>query len=136
MTAILQPPSPPAAPPAERVLTPAGIRLLGAAMVGLFALSVSLTPAPDGPEPVLSAGEEIIATVMTWGMAAALVGFLLGRRWALWPALGISALSAVDVGLCPATGHHLVGMWWFGQVVIAAVLLALPAAALARTRAG
>ena len=118
------------------MLTPTGIRLLGAAMVALFVLSVVIEPAADGPQPVLSLAEEIIATVMTLLMVGALAGFLRGRRWALGPALGLGGLLAVSVALCPTTGHHQLAGWWFGQVVIGAAMVALPAAALLRTRAG
>jgi peptidoglycan/LPS O-acetylase OafA/YrhL len=130
------PPAPPAAPREKPVLTPTGIRLLGAAMVALFVLGVVIEPAADGPQPVLSLAEEIIATVMTLFMVGALAGFLRGRRWALGPALGFGGLLAVNVALCPTTGHHQLAGWWFGQVVIGAAMVALPAAALLRTRAG
>jgi hypothetical protein len=135
---------PPAAPPSGeareprmlRTLTPTGVRLIGAAMVALFTIGYLIEPAPDGPRPVLSLAEEIVSTVMTIFMVAALAGFLRGRRWALLPGLGFAGLLAVNIALCPATGHHQLGAWWFGQVVIGAVMVALPALALARTRAG
>jgi hypothetical protein len=141
---------PPAAPPREpearepeaglarvkRTLTPTGVRLIGAALVALFAVALLIEPAPDGPEPVLSLAENIILTVMQVLMVVGLAGFVRGRRWALLPSLGFSALMAVNVALCPATGHHQLGGWWFGQVVIGAVMVALPALALTRTRAG
>ena len=137
---VAPPPAPPAAPePAprmKRVLTPTGLRLLGAALVGLFVLGVVIEPPADGPQPVLSLAEETIATAMTLFMVAALAGFLRGRRWALWPALGFGGLLAVNVALCPTTGHHELAGWWFGQVAIGAAMVALPALALLRTRAG
>ena len=135
---------PPVAPPSEeareprvqRTLTPTGVRLIGAALVALFTIAYLIEPAPDGPRPVLSLAEEIISTVMTIFMVAALAGFLRGRRWALLPALGFGGLLAVGVALCPTTGHHQLAAWWFGEVVIGAAMVALPALALARTRAG
>lgn len=136
---------PPAAPEREpearepggrRTLTPTGVRLVGAALVALFVLAYVIEPAPDGPEPVLSMAEEILFTAMTVLMVAALAGFLRGRRWALSAGLGFSGLMVASIALCPATGHHELAAWWFGQVVIGAAMVALPAAALARTRAG
>jgi hypothetical protein len=152
MTAIVEPPTatsespapavpsqrvaspPPAAPPAKRVLTPTGVRLLGAVLVALFAVASVVEPAPDGPEPVLTATEQFILLGMAYTVVAALAGFLLGRRWALQAALVFSGLMGVGVALCPTTGHHVVGGWWFTQVAATAAMIALPALALARTR--
>jgi hypothetical protein len=118
------------------MLTPTAVRLVGAALVALYVLGLVLEPAANGPEPVLSLAEEIVGTVMTFLLVAALAGFARGRRWALAAALAFSALEAVNVALCPATGHHVIGWWWSAQVGIVAVMVALPALVLARTRAG
>jgi hypothetical protein len=136
---------PPAAPPREpeareprvkRTLTPTSVRLVGAALVALFVAALLIEPAPDGPEPVLSLAEQIIFTVMQVLMVVGLAGFVRGRRWALLAGLGFSSLLAVNIALCPTTGHHQLAGWWFGQVAIGAAMVALPALALARTRAG
>jgi hypothetical protein len=129
-------PAPPEEPRAKRVLTPAGIRLLGAALVALFVVDQLLYPATDGAPPALSATQEVVVTVMTFLMVGALAGFIAGRRWAVPTALAFCALEAVNVGLCPATGHHAIGGWWYAQAAVTAVMVALPVAALLRTRAG
>jgi hypothetical protein len=119
-----------------RTLTPTGVRLIGAALVALFTIGYVVEPAADGPEPVLSTTAEILGTVMTFLIVAALVGFLRGRRWALPTSLAFGGLMAVNVALCPTTGHHELAGWWFTQVGVVAAMIALPALALARTRAG
>lgn len=146
---VLPPVSPPRAAPAPgprepgareprvlRTLTPTGVRVIGAALVTLFTIGYVVEPAPDGPDPVLSTTAEVLGTVMTILMVAALVGFLRGRRWALPTSLAFGGLMAVNVALCPTTGHHQLAWWWFAQVGVVAAMIALPAVALARTRAG
>jgi hypothetical protein len=133
-------PPPVAAAPRKRerrprpVLTGTAIRLAGAALVGLFVLVMEVEPPADGPEPVPSATAQLLATAILFVMVAAIAGLARGRRWSLWPALGIGGLLAVDVGLCPASGHHVIAGWWFVQVAATAVMVALPAAGLALTR--
>jgi hypothetical protein len=148
-----QPVLPPAAPPpvapaprprepeareprVRRTLTPTGVRLIGAALVALFTVGYVVEPAPDGSEPALSLTAQVLGTVMTVLLVAALVGFLRGRRWALPTSLAFGGLMAVNVALCPTTGHHELAGWWFAQVGVVAAMIALPALALARTRAG
>lgn len=163
MTAILEPPTtapveptavparltaPPVEPPPVRtrsappprgrrqrpVLTATGIRILGGAVIALSVFGDLLAPTADGPQPTPSGWVELLATGYVLLMLAALAGFVLGRRWALGPALAFGALYALDVALCPVTGHHQIGAWWYGQVAVAAAVLLLPAAALVGTR--
>jgi hypothetical protein len=123
-------------PREKRVLTPTGIRLVGVAMLAMIVAAELLQPAADGAEPVRPVWLETLYTVQTLALLAAAAGFLLGRRWALGSAVLVSGIGAFNVAMCPATGHHVVAGWWFGQVALSAALLALPAAALLRTRAG
>jgi len=142
---VLPPVIPPAAPTAEpaargprekRVLTPTGVRMLGAVLVGLFAVEQLLYPTVDGELPPLTAVQEVVVTVMTLLMLGTLAGFLSGRRWALPAAVAFSAAEAVNVGLCPVTGHHVLGWWWYVQVAVTVAMVVLPAVVLGRTRAG
>jgi hypothetical protein len=125
---------PPRAPRTRPVLTPTGIRVLGGVLVALSVFGDLLAPTADGPRPELSGWVQLLAIGYVTVLMAALAGFALGRRWALGPALAFGALYALDVALCPATGHHQIGAWWYGQVAVGAVLLLLPVAALAGTR--
>ena len=143
---VLPPVPPPAAPgPREpearrprvkRTLTPTGIRLLGAVTLAMIIAADLLEPAADGPDPVRPVWLEALYTVQTAALLAGAAGFLLGRRWAVKVAVLFSGIGAFNVAMCPVSGHHVVGAWWFGEVALAAALLALPALVLARTRAG
>src|SRR5829696_4384143 len=140
MTAILEPPTvttgspPPAAEPRQkRVLTATGVRVLGAVLVTLFTVEQLLYPSVAGDPPPLTAGQAFVVTVMTLLMLGALAGFVAGRRWALPTALAFSVAEAVNVVLCPATGHHVIGWWWYAQAAVTGVMIALSGLALART---
>ncbi len=128
-------PREPREPGARRVLTATGIRLVGAAMLALIIAADLLAPAADGAEPVRPVWLETLYTVQTLALLAAAAGFLLGRRWALSAGVLVSGIGAFNVAMCPASGHHVVAGWWFGQVALSVALLALPVWALLRGRA-
>ena len=103
-------PAPPARP-AEH----SGYRLLGLAWLVLFPVALSLEPAaaqttsiplwgwvvePRAASPVSELTAAGLAFRRTWGGAASLVHEhgLRGQVFA-----------------CPATGHHALGLWWFGE---------------------
>jgi hypothetical protein len=118
------------------VLRPTGVRLIGVAMVGLFWAAVAIEPPADGPDPVITGWIAVLVNVQMIALLAAAAGFAMGRRWALWAGLAFAGIGAVDIATCPASGHHVIGGWWFGQVALGAAMLLLPAIALARTRPG
>jgi hypothetical protein len=63
-------------------------------------------------------------------------GFAMGRRWALRVGLAFAGIGAVNIAMCPAAGHHVIGGWWYGQVAAGAAMLLLPALALVRRGRG
>jgi hypothetical protein len=120
----------------QRVLTPAGVRILGGVLLALYALAVAVQPPPDGPQPVVPGWVDVLYTVISVGLIAVLAGVLTGRRWSLWAGLatGISLLT-LSVS-CPIDGHHEIAAWWFVQMAVGVAMTALPAWALRRTQAG
>lgn len=134
----------PAVPPAEPgagLLLPvwlaAAAALLGPVLAELC-LAIEPAPAhPDAPEPVL-------AVVLGWLTLAAWLGAVVGalaRRPVTlgWAAAGV-ALTGAMVVACPSTGHHTLGVWWYGQMALCAGALLASGAALrwwaGRARAG
>lgn len=115
-------------------LTPTGVRLIGAALLVLFWAEYAVMPAADGPDQDIPTWAAVFVNVQTFALFAAVAGFAMGRRWALRPALLFTGMEAVNIGLCPATGHHVIAGWWFAQVAIGAAMLLVPAVALLRTR--
>ena len=137
------PPVPPRAPVPEAraprrtrpVLPATGVRLVGVALLALLTIGTAVQPAPNGPEPVAPGWVVAIETGITVALLASLVGFALGRRWALTAGLVTGSGLLVLSVLCPSTGHHAVAGWWFAQLATSAAMVLLPAAALAGTRA-
>ena len=115
-------------------LTPAGVRAIGIAMVALTWAVVAIEPPADGPLPDPTGWVALLVNVEAFALLAGTAGFAMGRRWALWAGLLFAGISAVDIALCPASGHHAIGGWWFGQVALGAATVLLPALALWRTR--
>ena len=70
----------------------------------------------------------------TFALVAGLAGVALGRRWALWPTFAFGGLALVNIVLCPAVGHHQLAGWWYWQLALGVAMVAVPAAALLRTR--
>jgi hypothetical protein len=125
------------APPVRMrpVLTPAGVRILGAVLIGLFAIGVAVQPAPDGPQPVAPVWANVLNGIIEVGLLAILAGILTGRRWSVWAGLATGASLLVLSISCPIDGHHVIAAWWFVQMAVGIVMTALPAAVLRRTRA-
>jgi hypothetical protein len=119
----------------KRVLTPAGVRILGAVLLALYALGVAVQPPADGPQPVVPGWVNVLYTVISVGLIAVLAGVLTGRRWSVWAGLatGISLLT-LSVS-CPLDGHHEIAAWWFVQMAVGVVMTVLPALALRRPQA-
>jgi hypothetical protein len=121
---------------ARPVLRPSGVRLVGLAMVGLFWAALALEPPADGPDPVITGWLALMVNVQTIALLAGAAGFAMGRRWALSAGVVFAAITAVSIAMCPASGHHVISGWWYGQVALGAALLLVPALALALTRSG
>ncbi len=85
-------------------------------------------------EPVSHAAVPTIAIVLSvafyLGLAATAVGLGARRRWGIVASLGTALLFLGGVIACPATGHHQLGAWWLGQIVISVALVVGSAVAL------
>lgn len=125
----------PVEPRTRRVLRPAGVRILGVALIGLFVLGAAVQPPADGANPVEPWWADVLNVVIQVGLLAVLAGVLTGRRWTVKAGLVAGAsLLALSV-TCPLEGHHVVAAWWFVQMAVGVAMTALPAAVLRRTQA-
>jgi len=117
----------------ERRLAYRGVGLL---MLVAFIAAIELTPTPDGLAPAVTAADLLIANAILLTLAAVVCGMWAARRWSPWVGAGFGGLLAVDVALCPATGHHAIGGWWYAQAALSAVVLLAPVALLVARRTG
>jgi hypothetical protein len=154
---VAPPVAPPAAPPVAPAVAPAPprtpgrlretaayrwlesvhpLRLYGVAMIGLFVVGTVAQPAPDGPDPVFTWWEDVLANAVFFGLLAVLAGGLAARRWSLWAGLGTGGTLLASSLACPLTDHHEIAAWWFVQMAVGAAMTVLPAVLLRRTQAG
>ncbi len=125
-------PAPPTRNPVARQLSrPLSVTLLVAWAVGFpLALALEPTPANAGVIPWWSFFVDI--GLMT-AIAAAFVGLAKGRRSGAGASFVAASILTAGVFACPATGHHTIGLWWFGEFAIALALVALSSRAYLRS---
>jgi hypothetical protein len=111
-------------------LTPTWSGILGFGWPLAVVVSIALEPAPADPE----AAVPVIVSLASLALFAALVATAVaaGNRHPSAAVAGVvTGLIAVACGAaCPATGHHAIGPWWFGQMGLTLAMLAVSAAAL------
>lgn len=85
-------------------------------------------------EPHTEHDVPLIGAVLQVAMLAAVLvmipGLIAVRRWGLVAAVGASVLFVAGAVACPTTGHHPIGLWWFGQMACTLALLAISVVAL------
>jgi hypothetical protein len=121
-----------AAPDTTRsgLLAPAWAWVLGLGWPLAIVVGDSVQPAPADPDAAVPA----IVTLATLVLFAALVGTAVAASQrhpsaAVWGV--VTGLIAVGFAVgCPATGHHAIGGWWFGQLALSLAMLGASLAAL------
>jgi len=124
-------PSPSALAPGDQ-LRIAWAAALGVGWPLVVAVSTALEPAAAEPE----AAPPLVVELAALGLLTALLTTVVaaGLRHRAAPVAGVAA----GVGfltfavLCPVTGHHALGLWWFAEIGLVAGMLAVSMAALGR----
>lgn len=113
-------------------MRPAWALGLAAAWVLLFPAAVALEPVPaepSAPEPWYALA---IGLVLLAGLGGVIAGCAVRRRWAAAASLVAAGAFGLGVILCPSTGHHSMGAWWFAEAAAATGLAGVSVAALRR----
>ncbi len=95
-------------------------------VVGYLAVG-ALEPATPHELPVIAI---VLTVVFHLALLVTAAGLIARRRWGIAASLGASALFLAGTVACPTTGHHSMGVWWLGQMVISLALVAANVAAL------
>ena len=130
------PPSPPLV--GRWAMTPGTVpaswrRGLGLAWVVVLTVALVLEPAaadPDAADPRWAAA---LFGALTVALAAAGAGLVRGRRAGLLAGTVAGGLALLGAALCPASGHHTVGAWWYLQMAGFAALVGATLVALRRS---
>ena len=102
---------------------------VGVSWLALLTIGSALEPATDQSEPFVGV---LIGAAMMALFLATLIGLGVRRRWGLVTSLaGAITLTAMSI-MCPVSGHHSFGAWWYGQMLCALGLVAISFAALRR----
>jgi hypothetical protein len=130
-------PTIPKAPKAPAVRSGSLLRTGWAVVLGLgwpisFAVALALEPAPAQPEAappsliIELTGLALFTALVTTSVAAA-----VRHRAAATAAGVVVGLIAVTTSvICPVSGHHAIGTWWFAQLGLMVTMLAASVAAL------
>jgi hypothetical protein len=105
---------------------------VGVSWIALYSIGAELEPAPNRSEPLLGV---LLGVTLLSLFVAALVGLGMRRRWGIGLALVAAITLTVMSVMCPVSGHHTFGAWWYGQMLCALGLVGISLAALARPAA-
>jgi hypothetical protein len=112
--------------PAGRISENVSVALGIMWVVGYLAVG-ALEPATHHDLPTIAIVLSVAFHLVLLGAAAGLVA---RRRWGIGASIGASAIFLAGTIACPTTGHHAIGLWWLGQMVVSLALVAASVAAL------
>ena len=101
-------------------------------VVGYLAVG-ALEPATHHELPAISI---VLTVAFHLALLATAVGLIARRRWGIAASLGASVVFLAGTVACPTTGHHSMGLWWLGQMVISLALVAASVVALQLSQSG
>lgn len=125
-------PSLPADLAPHRELTIGWAAVLGIGWPLVVAASLALEPAPANPEAPVPLAVELAGLALFVALITTVVAAGIRRRAAAVTGAAFGVGSLAFAVLCPVTGHHALGLWWFGEVGLVAGMLGLSLAALGR----
>jgi hypothetical protein len=131
------PPSP--TPTRTQPEVPGDLSSLWAAVLGVgWPLAIiawmALTPAPADPDAAVPALIELATLALELALVTTAIAAGVRHRGAAVGGLVTGVLAMTFTITCPVSGHHTLGLWWFGQLAIITGMLALSAVAFLRTR--
>jgi hypothetical protein len=121
-----EPPPRQPAPPRPDV-TPLGKHAAATLTLWVVTLAVFSELRPPAAEPAIVDPFWVVA--LSFGFAALFIatvlGLAAGARWGYGASLAATGILAVDLVVCPLTGHHSFGAWWLAQAASVGALAAV-----------
>jgi hypothetical protein len=102
---------------------------VGVSWFVLYSIGAALEPAPNRSEPLIGV---LLGITLVSLVVAALVGLGMRRRWGIGLSLVAALTLTVMSIMCPVSGHHTFGTWWYGQMLCTLGLVAISLATLSR----
>ena len=104
--------------------------------VAFVAIAIAIEPAPNRPEAAEPLWAGLWSTAMVAALALTGVGLARGRRAGFQASAVAGGLALFGAVMCPVSGHHAIGAWWFVQMAGFAALAAVSVAGLRLLRPG
>ncbi len=104
----------------------------GVAGLLLLAIAVAIEPRSSDPAAIPSLIDTLFMTVLLVALHATALGLAARRRAGFAASLVFAGVFLGAVLLCPVTGHHELGSWWYGQLASVGGLIALGVVGLRR----
>ncbi len=104
----------------------------GASWLLLLAIALSIEPRPSDPAAIPSSVDALFVNVLVLALSATAFGFSARRRVGFAASLVSAGVLLAGVLACPATGHHELGTWWYGQLACVSGLIAVSVLGLLR----
>jgi hypothetical protein len=102
---------------------------LGVAWFVCYSIGSALEPHTEHAMPVIAV---VLGVALLAGILTTAVGLSVRRRWGLTASLASAGLLVASSVACPTTGHHDIGLWWAGQMVVSLALVVASIVALQR----
>jgi len=126
-------------PPEPRTQQPGELSARWAGVIGIgwpLAIIVAMALEPEPADP--AAAPSVLVELASLALFLTLVGTAIAagvrHRAAAVGGVVTGLLTAAFSITCPASGHHVIGLWWFAQMGIVTAMLAVSAAALVHAR--
>ena len=100
-----------------------------AAVLGLgwpisFAVALALEPAPAQPEAAPSLVIELVGLALFAALVSTAMAAAVRHRVAAAAGVVVGLIAVTSAVMCPVSGHHAVGPWWYAELGLMATMLA------------
>lgn len=121
--------TPAPASPSGSLLKTGWAAVLGVGWPLSFAVALALEPTPAQPEAAPPLIIELAGLALFVGLVTTAVAAACRHRSAVAAGIVVGLIAVASSVMCPVSGHHAVGTWWFAQLGLMVTMLATSVAA-------
>lgn len=110
--------------------------ILGAGWPLAFMIAMAVEPAPADPEATGPLVVELAGLAFLALLGTTVATAFARRRLAAVAGVGAGVLGTMFSVMCPVSGHHALGLWWFAQMGVILTMLVASVVALASPGTG
>lgn len=98
----------------------------------LLGTALAIEPQPSDPTAIPSLVDALFMGILLVALTAVALGFVARRRVGFAASLAGAGVLLAAVLVCPVSGHHDLGLWWYGQLACVGGLIAVSVLGLLR----